>query len=120
MNNETGEFTYDEVVVWFQMPSKRGKCKGLAECAEEYAQRLVTTRRRRREKSRVVVARRTTGILVLHEAHSPQGAGEIWVWSPPRQSSCRGQKISFDGGSEVMSRVRRGVLSLRVVRQMLS
>ena len=28
--------------------------------------------------------------------------------------------FSFDGGSEVMSRVRRGVLSLRVVRQMLS
>ena len=30
------------------------------------------------------------------------------------------KKNSFDGGSEVMSRVRRGVLSLRVVRQMLS
>ena len=30
------------------------------------------------------------------------------------------KKKSFDGGSEVMSRVRRGVLSLRVVRQMLS
>ena len=29
------------------------------------------------------------------------------------------KKNSFDGGSEVMSRVRRGVLSLRVVRQML-
>ena len=31
-----------------------------------------------------------------------------------------GKNFSFDGGSEVMSRVRRGVLSLRVVRQMLS
>ena len=30
MNNETGEFTYDEVVVWFRMLSKRGKCQGLA------------------------------------------------------------------------------------------
>lgn len=28
--------------------------------------------------------------------------------------------VYFDGGSEVVSRVRRGVLSLRVVRQMLS
>ena len=37
MNNETGEFTYDEVVVWFWMLSKRGKCQGLAECAAEYA-----------------------------------------------------------------------------------
>ena len=42
MNNETGEFTYDEVVVWFRMLSRRGKCQGLADCAEEYAQRLVT------------------------------------------------------------------------------
>ena len=41
MNNETGEFTYDEVVVWFRMLSRRGKCQGLADCAEEYAQRLV-------------------------------------------------------------------------------
>ena len=29
------------------------------------------------------------------------------------------ERNSFDGGSEVVSRVRRGVLSLRVVRQML-
>ena len=28
--------------------------------------------------------------------------------------------FSFDGDGEVVSRVRRGVLSLRVVRQMLS
>ena len=34
--------------------------------------------------------------------------------------SCGGQKISFDGDGGVMSRVRRGVLPLRVVRQMLS
>ncbi len=43
MNNETGEFvtefTYDEVVAWFRMLSRRGKCQGLADCAEEYAQR---------------------------------------------------------------------------------
>ncbi len=35
-----------------------------------------------------------------------------WVW--------REEIFSCDGGSEVVSRVRRGVLSLRVVRQMLS
>ena len=37
MNNETAEFRYDEVAVWFQMLSKIGKCKGLASCVEEYA-----------------------------------------------------------------------------------
>ena len=41
MNNETGEFTYDEAVAWFRMLSRRGKCQGLADCAGEYAQRLV-------------------------------------------------------------------------------
>ena len=41
MNNETGEFRYGEVVVWFRMLSRRGKCQGLpglVDCAEEYAQ----------------------------------------------------------------------------------
>ena len=41
MKNETGEFTYDELVVWLQMLSKLGKCQGLADRAEEYAHRLV-------------------------------------------------------------------------------
>ena len=41
MKNETGEFTYDEVVVWLQMLSKIGKCQGLANRAEDYATRLV-------------------------------------------------------------------------------
>ena len=41
MKNETGEFTYNEVVVWLQMLSKIGKCQGLADRAEEYAHRLV-------------------------------------------------------------------------------
>ena len=41
MNNETGEFKYDGVVVWFRMVSKGGNCQGFVECAEEYAQRLV-------------------------------------------------------------------------------
>ena len=40
MNDEAGEFTYDEVVVWFQMLSKISKYPGFAACAEEYAQRL--------------------------------------------------------------------------------
>ena len=46
MNNATGAFTYDEIVVWFRVLSKRGKCQGLAECAEEYAQRLVADEER--------------------------------------------------------------------------
>ena len=37
MNNATGAFTYDEIVVWFRVLSKRGECQGLAECAEELA-----------------------------------------------------------------------------------
>ena len=41
MKNETGEFTYNEVVVWLQMLSKIGKCQGLANRAEDYAHRLV-------------------------------------------------------------------------------
>ncbi len=51
MNNETGEFTYGEVAVWFRygfvcMLSKRGKmpgkCQRWAVCAEDYPQRLAT------------------------------------------------------------------------------
>ena len=30
MNHETDEFTYDEIVVWFQVLSKTGKCQSLA------------------------------------------------------------------------------------------
>ena len=40
MKNETGEFTYNEVVVWLQMLNKIGKCQGLADRAE-YAHRPV-------------------------------------------------------------------------------
>ncbi len=39
MNHETDEFTYEAIVVWFRLLSKKGKCQGLADCAGEYARR---------------------------------------------------------------------------------
>ena len=38
---DTKEFTYDELVVWFQTLSKLSACRGMAACAEEYAHRIV-------------------------------------------------------------------------------
>ena len=52
-----------------QMPRLGGLCGGIR----------ATARHRRRDESRVLVARRIKGILEFHEAHAPQGAGEIWV-----------------------------------------
>ena len=34
---DTKEFTYGELVVWFQTLSKLSACRGMAACAEEYA-----------------------------------------------------------------------------------
>ena len=38
---DTKEFTYDELVVWFQTLSKLSACRGMAVCAAEYAHRIV-------------------------------------------------------------------------------
>ena len=41
MTMDTGVFTYDELVVWFETLSKLSNCRGMASCAKAYAQRLV-------------------------------------------------------------------------------
>jgi len=41
MTVDTGVFTYDELVVWFETLSKLSNCRGMAACAKAYAQRLV-------------------------------------------------------------------------------
>ncbi len=40
MTKETGAFTYDEVVVWFQALSKKSDCPGLSACAGKHGDML--------------------------------------------------------------------------------
>ena len=41
MTVDTGVFTYDELVVWFETLSKLSNRRTMAGCAKEYAQRIV-------------------------------------------------------------------------------
>ena len=75
---DTKEFTYDELVVWFQTLSKLSACRGMAACAEEYAHRIVVEDEM--DLGRYWLKLRKGGVLVeLHEEVALSRADGFWV-----------------------------------------